>query len=44
MKTYWRCTICGDIHFGVKPPHICPTCNQEDKYEEIAKEEALKII
>jgi len=26
MKRYWRCFVCNDIHYGVRPPEICPTC------------------
>lgn len=44
MKTYWRCTICSDIHYGVNPPKICPTCQQVDKYVAISEEEAKKLM
>lgn len=39
-KSYWLCTVCGDIHFGVLPPKLCPTCLIEDVYVAISKEEA----
>ncbi len=44
QKKYWRCTVCGDLHFGVHPPKICPTCTQEDKYVEISKEEFMELL
>jgi rubrerythrin len=25
-KRYWRCFVCNDIHYGVAPPELCPTC------------------
>jgi len=42
-KTFWRCFVCNDIHFGLKPPEICPTCKARNAYLEIAASEA-KII
>ncbi|MEW5900534.1 MAG: ferredoxin-thioredoxin reductase catalytic domain-containing protein [Acidobacteriota bacterium] len=44
MKRYWRCFVCNDIHFGVKPPEICPTCLAVNAYVEISSEEAEKIM
>ncbi len=43
MKKYWRCFVCNDIHYGVKPPEICPTCLAKRAYVEISSEEAKKI-
>lgn len=43
MKKLWRCFICNDIHYGVKPPEICPTCLVKNAYVEISSEEAKKI-
>ncbi len=43
MKKYWRCFVCNDIHYGVKPPEICPTCMAKNAYVEISSEEAQKI-
>ncbi|HDZ27861.1 hypothetical protein LCGC14_0841820 [marine sediment metagenome] len=43
MKKYWRCFVCNDIHYGVKPPEICPTCLVKSAYVEISSEEAKKI-
>lgn len=43
-KKYWRCTVCGDLHYGVTAPELCPTCKQQDKYVEITKEEFLKSL
>jgi len=44
MKKYWRCFICNDIHYGVKPPEQCPTCMAINAYVEVSSEEAKKII
>ncbi|MBI2665090.1 hypothetical protein HYX12_00530 [Candidatus Woesearchaeota archaeon] len=43
-KKYWRCKVCGDIHYGVNPPEECPTCHSPDAYEEISKAEAMKWL
>ena len=43
MKKFWRCYVCNDIHYGVSPPEICPTCSVKDAYVEISSEEAQKI-
>ena len=44
-KKYWRCTICGDLHFGESAPTTCPTCGQgKDKSVLITKEEFLKVL
>lgn len=43
-KTYWYCTVCGDIHYGISPPKLCPTCLVEDVYIQITKEEAFKKL
>jgi ferredoxin-thioredoxin reductase catalytic subunit len=43
MKKYWRCHVCNDIHYGVKPPEICPTCGFKNAYVEISSDEAEKI-
>ncbi len=42
MKKYWRCFVCNDVHYGVKPPEICPTCLAKNAYVEISSEEAKK--
>lgn len=43
MKKYWRCFVCNDIHYGVNPPEICPTCQVKNAYVEISSEEAQII-
>ena len=35
--------MCNDIHFGVNPPEVCPTCLVEKAFVEISSEEAKKI-
>ena len=43
MRKYWRCHVCNDIHYGIKPPEICPTCSFKNAYVEISSVEATKI-
>jgi ferredoxin-thioredoxin reductase catalytic subunit len=43
MKKYWRCHVCNDIHYGIKPPEICPTCSVKNAYVETSSAEAKKI-
>ena len=43
MKRYWRCFVCNDIHYGVKPPEIRPTCGVPHAYVEVTSEEARKV-
>ena len=44
MKKFWRCHVCNDIHLGIKPPEICPTCGFKNAYVEVCSEEAQKIV
>ncbi|MBI2112086.1 hypothetical protein HYT52_00940 [Candidatus Woesearchaeota archaeon] len=44
QKKYWRCKVCGDIHYGVNPPKECPTCHADEAYEEISSAEAKKLL
>ena len=44
MKKYWRCHVCNDIHFGLKPPEKCPTCMVENAYVEVSSHEGKKIM
>lgn len=43
MKKFWRCFVCNDIHYGVKPPEICPTCKARNAFVEISSAEADRI-
>jgi len=43
-KKYWKCKICGDIHWGVATPGLCPTCKQKDAYVEIGAAEAKRLM
>ncbi len=43
-KKYWRCFVCNDIHYGVSPPDICPTCKVAHAYVEVTSAEALLVI
>jgi ferredoxin-thioredoxin reductase catalytic subunit len=40
MKKHWRCFVCNDIHYGIKPPEICPTCQVKNAYVETSGAEA----
>jgi len=43
VKKFWRCHVCNDVHYGVNPPEVCPTCLVKKAYVEISSEEAKKI-
>lgn len=43
-KKYYRCTVCGDIHWGKFAPEICPTCQQKNVYVEVEKEEVKNVL
>jgi ferredoxin-thioredoxin reductase catalytic subunit len=43
MRKFWRCYVCNDIHYGVKPPEICPTCAVKNAYVLISAREAKTI-
>ncbi len=43
MKKHWRCFVCNDIHYGIKPPEICPTCLVKNAYVETSSAEAETI-
>lgn len=43
-KRYWRCFVCNDIHYGIAPPELCPTCKVLHAYVEISAAEARKIL
>lgn len=43
MKKYWRCYVCNDIHYGVRPPEVCPTCMVKNAYVEVSSKEARVI-
>ncbi len=43
MKQFWRCFVCNDIHYGIKPPEVCPTCKVKNAYVEISAKEAGTI-
>lgn len=43
-KQFWRCIVCGDIHYGTEPPGTCPTCMREDVYVESDPQEARRFM
>ena len=44
FKKLWRCHVCLDIHFGLRPPEVCPTCLAQNAFVLIDNKEALAII
>jgi rubrerythrin len=43
-KTFWRCTVCGDVHFGIAGPEICPTCKNKNTYVATSQADAKKAM
>jgi rubrerythrin len=43
-KNFFKCRVCGDIHYGMNGPAICPTCQTKNAYESIDKETAKKAM
>jgi ferredoxin-thioredoxin reductase catalytic chain len=43
MRPFWRCFICGDIHYGRKPPEVCPTCGVRAAYVRVSPREARAV-
>lgn len=43
-KTFWRCNVCNDVHYGIAGPKTCPTCQTKNVYVEVIKEEAQKVM
>ena len=43
-KTFFRCTVCGDVHFGRAAPEVCPTCGAKNAYIQIDADEAKELM
>ncbi|MFA6461813.1 MAG: hypothetical protein WCV90_06115 [Candidatus Woesearchaeota archaeon] len=43
-KKYFKCSVCGDIHYGNAGPEICPTCQHKNAYKEIPTSDAKKLL
>ena len=43
-KKFWKCSVCGDIHYGMNGPAVCPTCSTKNAYKEITKDDAKKSL
>jgi len=43
-KKFFRCGVCGDIHYGANFPSPCPTCSTPNAYLEISAKEAAAIL
>jgi ferredoxin-thioredoxin reductase catalytic subunit len=44
QKRFWRCHVCNDIHFGIKPPEYCPTCGMRNAFVLCDRHEAVKLL
>ncbi len=42
-KRFFRCSVCSDIHYGMSPPGICPTCGAKNAYCVVEREEAEAV-
>ena len=38
QKVWWVCRECGYVHFGKKPPTLCPSCDHPQAYYQIKSE------
>ena len=43
-KLLWRCHVCNDLHYGERPPLLCPTCAAKNAFVRIDRSEALRVI
>lgn len=43
-KSFFRCNVCGDVHYGAKGPEICPTCGVKNAYVRIDAKEAKLVM
>ncbi len=43
-KSYFRCTVCNDYHYGLRPPSICPTCGAKNAYISVTEQEADIVL
>jgi len=44
QKRFWRCHVCNDIHYGIKPPETCPTCGVKNAFVLCDRSESLNIM
>jgi ferredoxin-thioredoxin reductase catalytic subunit len=44
MKKLWRCHVCNDLHYGINPPDVCPTCGAKMAFVRVGREEATKLL
>ena len=42
-KMFWRCHVCNDIHYGLKPPEVCPTCGAKNAFVRCDPAEVTKV-
>lgn len=43
-KRFWRCKVCGDIHYGVGWPNPCPTCGTPKSYAEVSEDDVKGFL
>ncbi|HLC81436.1 MAG TPA: hypothetical protein VJH68_02155 [Candidatus Nanoarchaeia archaeon] len=44
VKNFFKCRVCGDVHYGASGPAVCPTCQTKNAYDPISKEIAKKMM
>ncbi len=44
QRRFWRCHVCNDIHFGIKPPEYCPTCGMRNAFVMCDRNEAVRLL
>lgn len=44
QKRFWRCHVCNDIHFGIRPPEYCPTCGMRNVFVLCDRKEAVRLL
>ncbi|MBU0531116.1 hypothetical protein KJ910_01280 [Patescibacteria group bacterium] len=43
-KKFFKCRVCGDIHFGLDAPAVCPTCKVKKSYEAATGADANTLL
>jgi rubrerythrin len=43
-KSFYKCKVCGDIHYGASAPDVCPTCKQKGAYAPVGADDARKAM
>lgn len=43
-KTFFKCRVYGDVHYGVAGPEICPNCHTKNSYDPIDEKKAKETM